>query len=511
MTSSSEFLLNLLLNACWQVTLLAAAASLIAWFLKDSSARYLHLVWCVALLLSMLMPLLGSAPQLLQSNATVATTSGNRSDATLPATATFDSSQIVTNAFASFHLSQTLAFILLSIYAAVVVYRTISLLKAAHVTRKIRRSATTLAITDELAPVVERCALAAGVNTTRVTLLESNRVHLPVTCGIFRPVILLPANLVRELNSEIITTALGHEMVHVARRDYFFNLVFELLHLPLSFHPCAALIRSRIKQTRELSCDEIVSRRILKAEAYARSLVKLASSAPPFNRLSVTTTVGIADADILETRIMSILRKPKINARWKRISLTTLSLVVLVMCVAAASFAMRFDVAADGSPARNSAQQEQEREKAQRDKEQSEKQRTVEIRTRMPGATRGFSEDELDPAERAEIERKRQIEMEMREKTHTALVRVARITMEQAIQVATSQTPGKVLECSLIGEPWEEPGKLSKDATVFYHVVMVSGDDNVPGATHVFVNALDGSIYKIEKEFPRRMRTEQPQ
>ena len=79
--------------------------------------------------------------------------------------------------------------------------------------------------------------------------------------------------------------------------------------------------------------------------------------------------------------------------------------------------------------------------------------------------------------------------------------------MDQAIQIATSQQPGKVLECSLNGEHWEEPGKLAKDGYVFYHVIIVSGDDADEGAAnHVLVNAIDGTIIRNETELPRKER-----
>src|SRR6185369_1030716 len=130
----------------------------------------------------------------------------------------------------------------------------------------------------------------------------------------------------------------------------------------ISFHPAAALVRSRIKQTRELCCDELVAERILNAEVYARSLVRLASSAPPLRRLSVTTTVGIADADILEARIMSLLKKPELNTRWKKLLLIAVSLLLLVPCAAAATLAMRFDVQTN---AQDPAAQEKEKEKVE--------------------------------------------------------------------------------------------------------------------------------------------------
>jgi len=196
---------------------------------------------------------------------------------------------------------------------------------------------------------------------------SSSNVPVPVTIGVFKPVIVLPADLLNERNDELLMSAIGHELVHVRRRDYALNLVYELLYLPLSFHPAAALIRRRIRQTRELSCDELVAERILNAETYARSLVKLASSAPTLRRLSVTTTVGIADADILEARIMSLLRKPKPDTRRKRMLLIAASLLLLVPCLAVASFAMKFDLASSESTL-DPPQQEKER----RDKEKTD-------------------------------------------------------------------------------------------------------------------------------------------
>src|SRR5205085_4446536 len=178
----------------------------------------------------------------------------------------------------------------------------------------------------------------------RVKVLRSETLPAPVTIGFRHPVIILPEPLLREGNIDLLTSAIGHEFIHVARRDYLLNLVYELLFVPVSFHPAAALLRRRIKQTRELCCDELVAERILNAEVYARSLVRLASSAPPLRRLSVTTTVGIADADILEARIMSLLKKPELNTRWKKLLLVAVSLLLLVPCVAATAFAMRFDV-----------------------------------------------------------------------------------------------------------------------------------------------------------------------
>ena len=109
---------------------------------------------------------------------------------------------------------------------------------------------------------------------------------------------------------------------------------------------------------------------------------------------------------------------------------------------------------------------------------------------------------EHDPQFREEVERKERVEMEMREVRQAALVRLAKINMDQAIQVASSQQPGKVLLCSLEASHWEAPGKLANDGFVFYHV-MIANEGDV-GAAHIWVNAIDGTIIKTEKELPRK-------
>ena len=110
---------------------------------------------------------------------------------------------------------------------------------------------------------------------------------------------------------------------------------------------------------------------------------------------------------------------------------------------------------------------------------------------------------ESDPKFKAELqerERREQLELDARAAMNATLIRLATIPMDRAIQIAISQQPGKVLACSLVGEHWEAPGKLAKDGKVFYHVVIISGDEANPVTTHVLINAMDGSVMKTEKE-----------
>jgi uncharacterized membrane protein YkoI len=192
---------------------------------------------------------------------------------------------------------------------------------------------------------------------------------------------------------------------------------------------------------------------------------------------------------------MSLLRKPELNTRWNKLLLVVVALLLLVPCVAAAAFAMPFDV--DRTAQDPGAQQEKERkEKETVETMRRQGQGLDELRVRMVN----------DPEFRKEIARKQEVEMEMRSIKQAALVQLAKVNMDQAIQIATSQQPGKVLICSLDAKGWEEPGKLAKDGVVFYHVIIA--DETNAGATHIWVNAIDGTIMKTEKELPRKRSPE---
>ena len=483
----SQFLLTFLLNSLWQIALIAALAIFGAWLLRNSAVRYRHWLWVSALCLAFLVPAVTSLR-------TLGDTVSGSTPTTYAILMSEELQQFPTGAAekfpvpSAFQLNERLAFLMLALFCPFVLYRIFKLIQAWEATATIRRGAMDLEPDRRVAEIISLCERQAGTQFGWVRVLGSETVPVPVTIGLFEPVIILPKQLLREGNTELLTSAIGHEFIHVARRDYLFNFIYELLFVPISFHPAAAFLRRRVRQTRELCCDELVAERILNAEVYARSLVQLASLAPPLRRLSVTTTVGIADADILEARIMSLLKKPNFNTRRNKYLLFVVALLLLVPCVAAAAFAVRFDT----------------QDPVAQEKERKERENLVITSLRQP-----FEQQKMrtanDPAIQREMDSKRELELEMRSIMHAALVRLAKINMDQAIAAATSHQPGKVLLCSLGATGWEEPGKLGKDGSVFYHVI-IADEQNVSASTHVWVNAIDGSVMKVEKELPRKTR-----
>jgi uncharacterized membrane protein YkoI len=92
----------------------------------------------------------------------------------------------------------------------------------------------------------------------------------------------------------------------------------------------------------------------------------------------------------------------------------------------------------------------------------------------------------------------KQITREMKEsgrfdrtREQAELTQRATMPMDRAIQIATSQHPGKVLSCSL--------GR-QQDGQPFYRLVIINGEGEKSSATHVWVSATDGRIIKTEHE-----------
>jgi beta-lactamase regulating signal transducer with metallopeptidase domain/uncharacterized membrane protein YkoI len=368
MERNSQLLLNCLLNACWQIALITAVAAFCAWLLREIAARYRHLLWVAALALCFSLPVLtglrlsNGANFKIQPEPLMPVQNAALSSTQIPLDIQVPISPKETISFIP--VSRNLATGLIALYFLFLCYRAANLVKAWTLTRGIARSVSALELPEHAQTIIERCRTALGVK--RVRVFSSPAVPLPITIGGLRPIVILPEQLLLEGDRDVLTSAIAHELVHVSRRDYALNLIYELIYLPLSFHPAAALARRRIRETRELSCDELVADRLVEADAYARSLVKLAGSAMTPSR-QTTITVGITDADILEERVMTILKRQKFNLLRKNLLLIAATLLLAVPCIAAMPLALRVNInspdtgVAPGQDATQQARQRKER------------------------------------------------------------------------------------------------------------------------------------------------------
>ncbi|MBS1598503.1 MAG: M56 family metallopeptidase [Bacteroidetes bacterium] len=106
-----------------------------------------------------------------------------------------------------------------------------------------------------------------------VLLLESAIVKVPVVVGILKPVILVPVGLLANLPAEEIESILIHELAHIRRKDYFFNLLQCFVDVVFFFNPAVLWISSLIRNERENCCDDIAIQQTQNKKQFIQALV----------------------------------------------------------------------------------------------------------------------------------------------------------------------------------------------------------------------------------------------
>jgi beta-lactamase regulating signal transducer with metallopeptidase domain len=138
---------------------------------------------------------------------------------------------------------------------------------------RLRRSALVEApeaVRATFARLRERLGIASPV-----TLRISEHVQGPLAMGIVRSLIILPASAVMALSPQQLEAVLAHELEHVRRADYFWNLIQTAVETLFFFHPAVWWLGSRLRQQRELCCDDAAVQACADPLVYATALLRL--------------------------------------------------------------------------------------------------------------------------------------------------------------------------------------------------------------------------------------------
>ena len=111
--------------------------------------------------------------------------------------------------------------------------------------------------------------------TRPIRLLQSTLVQVPTTIGWLRPVILLPASSFTGLTPRQLESILAHELAHIRRYDYLFNLLQTGVGTVLFYHPAVWWLSNRVRIERERCCDELAVKVCGDTLTYARALTAL--------------------------------------------------------------------------------------------------------------------------------------------------------------------------------------------------------------------------------------------
>jgi TonB family protein len=193
-----------------------------------------------------------------------------------------------------------IAVIVLSVLGAGVAVRLVWLMVGVLRLRHLRRSGVSAqtALEEELQQTLR----------TRADVRYSTHVSQPVTFGLRTPVVLVPESL-REQPLDVQRAVIGHELIHVKRRDWAWLLLEECAVSVFWFHPAAWWVASRIQLAREEVVDELAILLTGKRKPYVEAL--LAFSDP----LSIVPTAAFARRRHLLRRIALITREDLMSSK----------------------------------------------------------------------------------------------------------------------------------------------------------------------------------------------------
>ena len=304
MLRTSEFILNFILNSCWQIAIIFAITAMGAWLLTNGPARYRHALWIAALAACLVVPLLTAtrfvpawvsnlqvvAPSTAIPNAVISSEDPgvDHIGAARRKTVTTSTSSVL---------------ILSLAYALLICGRGLRLARFWQRKEKLRKSAIRTGIAPGVEDIAQRCSNL--LNIRHVPVASSTEARVPYTIGTLRPLIVLPTAFCCSDEARLLSV-IGHEMAHVKRGDFLTNLLCETLALPIWFHPLTFLIKRQIDRTRELACDELVTKHVLAPKVYARSLLWAADVSRQYS--SQAFMLSIFDGKILDERIMRLMR-----------------------------------------------------------------------------------------------------------------------------------------------------------------------------------------------------------
>src|SRR2546430_576469 len=160
-----------------------------------------------------------------------------------------------------------------------------------------------------------------------IRLQASNEVDSPLLCGVFRPAILVPADITEWTTPNERNAMIQHELAHVERLDPLANFFQNTLRIVFFFHPLVRYACHQLSLERELACDERVIARGSCAESYAEGLLKAAERGlMPSARQQLAF---FSTKQVLERRIEMIFRSDRTRAGVRNWKFTIFSPVII--------------------------------------------------------------------------------------------------------------------------------------------------------------------------------------
>ncbi len=162
-----------------------------------------------------------------------------------------------------------------------------------------------------------------------IELMESALVRSPMVVGHLKPMILFPIGAINRLNPNEVEAILAHEIAHILRKDYLFNIIQSIIEALFYFHPAVWWLSSVVRSERENCCDDVAIKICGNSMTYAKSLVSVQEMALYPSQLAMGFA-GTKKNELL-IRIQRVLNQPYKNINnMEKIIATTIIIASLI-------------------------------------------------------------------------------------------------------------------------------------------------------------------------------------
>ena len=145
--------------------------------------------------------------------------------------------------------------------------------------------------------------------TRKVKFFQSSLIETPVVIGWLKPVILVPASVLLQINPKELETIITHELVHIRRCDALVNFAQSVVEILFFYHPCVWWISAVVRREREFAADEAVINLLENSHVvYANALANLEEIRQRANQ-KLPSLITAANGGNLMQRIQKILQK----------------------------------------------------------------------------------------------------------------------------------------------------------------------------------------------------------
>ena len=156
---------------------------------------------------------------------------------------------------------------------------------------------------------------------------RSDAVAVPMMWGFFRPVILLPADA-NGWGSERVRAILLHELAHVQRRDWLMQTIAQIACAVYWFNPLVWFVARQMRAEAELACDDHVLNAGYRSTEYAQHLIDVVRNLKAFGSAS-RTAVAMARRSKMEFRLRTVLAENQKRQPLTKLAVT-IGLLVLI-------------------------------------------------------------------------------------------------------------------------------------------------------------------------------------